>query len=97
MTDANNALLDRFPDHKELAEMNRREARIKLSNLIDKYNTIEKMAPQLPKLKSRLSEVEEACNEFKGLYRNLCLRDDVHLLAHNLKAEMASYIDQSMK
>ena len=48
-------------------------------------------------MKKRLSEVEESCREFKNLYRNLCLRDDVLMLTSNLKAEMAMYVDMAQK
>ena len=48
-------------------------------------------------MKRRLGEVEESCREFKGLYRNLCLRDDVHMLTNNLKGELRTYFDMSMR
>ena len=97
MEAANQALLDREPSMKDMGEILRREARTNLNNLLERFSVVDKVAPQIPAMKKRLGEVEENCREFKSLYRNLCLRDDVYMLTNNLKAEMSMYMDSSMK
>ena len=51
LTDANRALQAHSIENKEMGELLRLEARTKLAKLLEKFAIIEKLAPQIPKLK----------------------------------------------
>ena len=75
----------------------RKESKIRLSKLLEKFSLVERVAPELPKIKERLRDVELAQYDFKGLYRELVMRDEMNTLLVQFKSETATYIDNAMK
>ena len=88
---------NKYPDERELNEILRKGAKVKLSKLLEKFSLVEKVVPELPKIKDRLRDVELTQWDFKGLYKDLCLRDEMNTLLAQFKSETATYIDNSMK
>ena len=41
---------------------------------------IEKLAPEIPKFKQRLSECEQQQWEFKSFYSEICLKDELNAI-----------------
>ena len=82
---------------REEREQARLDSRSKIAVLLEKMSLVEKVAPKLPLLTQRLEKVEHDHCEFKGLYKNLCLRDDIFLLINSLKGELSTYIDAAIR
>ena len=75
----------------------RKESKIRLSKLLEKFSIIEKVVPEIPRIKERLKDIELAQWDFKGLYRELCMRDELNTHLVQFKSETATYIDNAMK
>ena len=56
----------------------RKESRAKLSKLIEQFKLVEKVVPELPKIRDRLRDMELTQWEFKGLYKDFCLKDEMN-------------------
>jgi len=75
----------------------RKEGRTKLTKLLQKFSLVEKIVPEIPKFKERLQDLELNQYDFKSLYKDLILRDEMNTLLIQFKSETAAYIDNAMK
>lgn len=97
LEDANAALQRKFPEQRELNQLLKKESKMKLSKLLEKFSLVEKFVPEIPKIKDRIREVELVQHDMRGLYRDVCLKDEVDALLVQYKSETAAYIDNAMK